>query len=160
MNTCSFNNNDDDNTFSLSLLYAEPFAKFLTDIISFYYQKNSMKEEYFTFYKWPIREVNLPKVTKYIRDEIVSDSEAILLTTTLYIKVQIQETWENKNSHVHNFTNPREHCSHFDIFHSGIVCFCFYHCHTLYIISYTIDPVYYNTNKQEVQELNDAWKSP
>lgn len=106
------------------------------------------KRNIFTFYKRPIREVNLPKVTKYIRDEIVSDSEAILLTTTLYIKVQTQETWENKNLHVHNCTNPRQHCSHFDVFHSGIVCFCFYHCHTLYMILYTIDPIYYNTNKK------------
>lgn len=66
---------------------------------------------------------------------------------TLYTKVPTQETWEDKNLLVHNCTNPRQHCSHFDIFHSGIVCFCFYHCHILYTISYPIDPVYYNTNK-------------
>lgn len=45
VNTCSFDNN---NTFSLALLYAEPYAKFLIGIIiSFNHQKNPMKEEYF-----------------------------------------------------------------------------------------------------------------
>lgn len=46
VNTCSFNNNNN-NIFPLALLYAEPYAKFLTGIISFNHQKNPMKEEYF-----------------------------------------------------------------------------------------------------------------
>lgn len=107
----------------------------------------------FTFYRRgkQSREVNLPKVTKHIKDVTVSDSEVIPLTTTLHTEVQTQETQKNKNIHVYNYSAPRQHCSHFDIFHSGFVCFCFHRCLTLHMILYPIYPILIEARSPRVE---------
>lgn len=51
--------------------------------------------------------------------------------------------------YIHIIALPQDNTVHIlTYFIVDLFCFCFYHCHTLYMILYPIYPIYYNRNKK------------